>query len=172
MKRQIAEELEVRMVGVVAEFVKLYQWLDRIKANLRTNWETAERLRRAGSVVKEEPEVLATRYCRGRRAEEALKAVIGTTAEKLRDLWACGLTKVNGVAISPSVELQLPQEALVAALAPEVAAQVLRRELVLDVGALLDLADRDPQLQALIERHLSAKCNIEIKRVGKSGTGQ
>lgn len=43
---------------------------------------------------------------------------------------------------------------------------------MLDVGAFLNLADRDPKLQALLERHLLAKFSIDIKWVGKSKAGQ
>ena len=156
---------EERKINVPADVVERHPWLQRLKDNHRTRLEIHERAVRSNNRVKEPAGVLARRYLRQRGAEDALKAAIGATVEKFRDLWAWGLAKADGITVSPVVKLHLPYEKFIAELDAETAAKVIRHEPVLDVGELIRLADSDPNLQVIIGTHLYTDFSIEVKRV-------
>lgn len=156
---------EERKVSVPADVVERHPWLQQLKNNCRTRLELSERAARSRSEVKEPVGVLTRRYLRQRGAEDTLKAAIGATAEKFRDLWAWGLAKADGVTVSPVVRLHLPYEKFIAVLDAETAAKVIRHEPVLDVEELIRIADSNPSLQMIIQCHLGADFSLEVKRV-------
>lgn len=162
---------EERKISVPADVVERHPWLVRLKDNCRTRLELSERAARPRNEMKEPAGVLARRYLRQRGAEDVLKAAIGATVEKFRDLWAWGIAKADGVTVSPVIKLHLPYEKFIATLDAETAAKVIRHEPVLDVEELIRLADADPSLQMAIKCHLHADFSIEVKRV-TAPTGQ
>lgn len=156
---------KVKTVSVPADLVAKHPWLEQIKSNRRTAGEVAERAKRAGSKVDEPVTEIVRDYVELRGREDDLKNSIATRVENLRDLWARGLTKADGVSISPALELRLPYGAFTAELDAETAAKVIRHEPVLDVAELIRLADNDPKLQAAIERHILSNFSVEVQRV-------